>query len=193
MNNQTNNFQQANFPIKNDSAFLRNQTQFRIFPILSPTQFQAMEHVFKIAGLAEYFEFEAYETRRRCMNLATRIFGKRLPDHKFSAENLIHFANYIDAFHKPGFIWQKTLEFEASSIIPNPPHFEIDPKEFMQSFHILFSHRLNCAGTLTLALFLLFFHRIMIISECDDAIHWDNVVRSVIDRTYHCNYGWGVK
>ena len=124
------------------------------------------------------------------MILAAKIFENALLEHKFSAENLIHFANYIDAFQKPGFIWQEILENEASRIIPNPPHFEIDSDEFMQSFRNLFSnfHSLNCKGALTLSLFLLFFHRVMLTPKCGSVRNWDEVVFSIIDRTYPCNY-----
>ena len=124
------------------------------------------------------------------MILAAKIFENTLLEHKFSAENLIHFANYIDAFPKPGFIWQEILENEASRIIQNPPHFEIDSDEFMQSFRNLFSnfHSLNCKDVLTLSLFLLFFHRVMLTPKCGSVRNWDEVVFSIIDRTYPCNY-----
>ena len=198
MNNQMDALSQADFPVRTDCVLPWYPAHFSITagcpPLLTNEQEQALWQVFEIAGLAELLQPEAYETKRRCMNLAARIFGNSLPCHQFSAESLIHFAVYIDAFVKPGYIWQPTLENEANFIIQNPPHFEIDPEELLQSFRLLFFNfrKLNCAGILTLALFLLFFHRIMNISGDTNAIDWGNIVRSVIDRTFP-EIKWSIK
>ena len=190
------NFQAPVF-MNTDCETPRNQPKFEMTagflqPVLAYGQALALWHIFEIAGLAVLQQPEAYETRRRCMNLAARIFEKKLLEHPFSAESLIHFANYVDAFKKPGFIWQKVLENEASCIIPNPPHFEIDLEELRQSFRILFSNyrKLSCAGVLTLSLFLLFFHHVRL-AEKSEIVNWDEVVQSVFVRPYCLNYNYG--
>ena len=175
-----------------------NSPQFELAQtFLSPTltveQEQALGHVFSVAGLADMTTSEAYETKRRSRNLATMIFEDRLPMHPFSSESLAKFASYVDAFPKVGFIWQKALETEAAFIIPNPPLFEIDAEEFMQSFRALFRNfdKLSCAGALTLSLFLLFFHRAMYSTQ-NIGTNWSWVVSSIIDRTFppNINHRW---
>ena len=160
---------------------------------LSIEQNKAMWQLFELVGLTQQAGYEAYETRSRCLNLASTISEGLLTSHPFSSESLIKFTSYIDAFRKPGFIWQKQLENEAIFIIPQPPLFGIDLEEFMQSFRILFSnfYILSCAGDLTLGLFLLFFHQV-ISYEGNEAVNWNEVVQSIIARTgfQNYNYGW---
>jgi len=170
-----------------------NRPLFELTPtFLSPSltieQEQALGHVFHVAGLADMITPEACETKRRSRNLATMIFENRLPMHPFSSESLAKFASYVDAFPKVGFIWQKTLETEAAFIIPNPPLFEIDTEEFLQSFRTLFRNfdKLSCSGPLTLGLFLLFFHRVML-SPQNIGTNWAWVVAGTIGRTIPLN------
>ena len=169
--------------------------QFEIVPsFLSPSmeQIQALAQIFDFIGLSSLYTPEAMETKRRSVELATMIFMKRLPQHLFNAENLVSFVGFCDAFRKPGFIWQSVLKREAAFIIPNPPLFEIDSEEYMPSFRKLFLNffRLNCAHPLTLGLFLLFFHRLMLTPHCDE-VNWNTIVGSILERTLPCAYNIG--
>ena len=163
-------------------------TQSFLSPTLTVEQDQALWQVFHVAGLAHMTTPEACETKRRSRNLATMIFEEKLPMHPFSSESLAKFASYVDAFPKVGFIWQRALETEAAFIIPNPPIFEIDTEEFLQSFRTLFRNfdKLSCSGPLTLGLFLLFFHRVML-SPQNIGTNWAWVVAGTIGRTIPLN------
>lgn len=163
--------------------------QFEIVPsFLSPEpteeQKQAVHQVFYFLRLDSSSSFEAWETKRKCMRLAAMIFENRLPNHLFTAENLVFFSSFCDAFLKPGFIWQNVLKTEAEFIISDLPHFEVDLEEYMLSFRQLFSnfHKLSCAYALTLGLFLLFFHRLMLTPQ-GNSISWNTVVGDILDRS----------
>lgn len=167
-------------------------TQSFLSPTLTVEQDQALGHVFYVAGLAYMTTPEACETKLRSRNLATMIFEEKLPMHPFSSESLVKFASYVDAFPKVGFIWQRALETEAAFIIQNPPIFEIDTEEFLQSFRALFRNfdRLSCSGVLTLGLFLLFFHRVMLTPQNIGTI-WPCVVSDIVKWTnpfYTCRW-----
>lgn len=169
------------------------QTQTFSTPKFTAAQQQAVWNVFNVVGLCDFQQPEAFETRRRCMNLATMIFEENLPDCPFSANSLIDFVNFFDAFKKTGFFWLKELRTESELIIPKQPLFEIDQEEYMDSFRRLFTNyrKLSLAAPITLGLFLLFFHRLIVTQKNTD-INWGTIVSSIIDRTKPYNYNIGV-
>ena len=188
-------FPQRSFSSLRDYDAAGNLPQFELNPsFLSPSmvQIKALAQIFDFIGLSSLYTPEAMETKRRSVELATMIFKKRLPQHLFNAENLVSFVGFCDAFRKPGFIWQNVLKREAAFIIPNPPLFEIDSEEYMPCFRKLFLNfsRLNCAHPLTLGLFLLFFHRLMLTPHCDE-VDWNTIVGSILERTLPCAYNVG--
>lgn len=142
---------------------------------------QTFERLFFIAGLASDLSQPAAETRRRIHRLGEWIFTGMCKHYPFSAKSLAEITAYIDALPKPlGYAYRQTLSREAELLIPQPVFDEIDVGELLQAFRIWHYNRgqLNC-GLLGVGLFLLFFHRCIVVTQGAD-IRWDRVVDCVM-------------
>lgn len=150
-------------------------------PSLLWVEQQAFGRLFAIAGLASDSSQPATETRRRISQIGERIFMGLDPYYPYSARSLSEITAYIDALPKPlGYAYRQTLSREAELLIPQPLFDEIDVGELLQGLRIWRNNRghLNC-GLLGVGLFLLFFHRCVVVTHGAD-IRWDRIVDCVM-------------